>query len=216
MIDPFTTTGPAVIVLTKAPVPGRVKTRLMPQLGAQGAARLHEALVEATLDQAVQSGLPVGVSLAGDLAGAFAAGLRRRGLPVEAQASGDLGDRLRHALRGPGRRIALGTDCPIFDPAWLREAAALEAPVAFGPSEDGGYWTVAVAPPQDAVFTDVPWSTEQTLAVSLERARAAGLTPAMLPVCFDVDEAHDLQRLLEDPRCPPALHDLARTLLTRA
>ena len=216
MIDPFSTYDPAVIVLTKAPVPGRVKTRLMPLLGADGAARLHEELVKATLDLVLQSGLPVGISLAGDLAGGFAASLRSRGIPLEAQASGDLGDRLRHALRGPGRRIALGTDCPIFDPAWLREAAELEAPVAFGPSEDGGYWTVAVDPPQDTVFTGIPWSTEQTLAVSLERARAAGIAPALLPVCFDVDEPEDLHRLLGDPRCPGELRHLARSLLTRA
>lgn len=201
-MSPFDTDEPAVIVLTKQPRPGRVKTRLVPALGEEGAAAFHSLLVESTLERALASGLPVGVSLGGGLEGPFAELLRGMGLPLEEQTSGDLGARLRHALRGPGRRIALGTDCPLFDPAWLRLAAEAEAPVAFGPSDDGGYWTVAVDPPQDAVFTDIPWSTEETLAVSLARAEEAGIPVALLPRCYDVDEPPTLTRLRADPRCP--------------
>ncbi len=196
-----------VVVLTKPPVPGRVKTRLIPALGAAGAAALHAAMVDATLARARATGLPVRVSLGGDAGGPFARRLRAAGFPVEPQVDGDLGARMAHALRGPGRRIALGTDCPAFAPTWLLDAARAPTPVAFGPSEDGGYWTVSVDGAADtgAIFRDVPWSSPETLAVSRLRARDADLAVSALPTCYDIDEPPMLARLAADPRCPPAL-----------
>lgn len=194
-----------VVILTKDPTPGRVKTRLMPALGPKGAARFHTALVHATLDLVLASGLDAVVSLSGDLGGPFAEGIRARGVPVEPQASGDLGARLKHALRGPGRRIALGTDCPLFDPQTLREAAASTDPVVIGPAEDGGYWMIAIDAPQDALFTDVPWSSPDTLAVTLERAAAAGLPVRQTVRHYDIDTPDELARLLAEPGCPEAL-----------
>lgn len=196
---------PVIVVLTKAPAPGRVKTRLIPALGARGAAALHEALVHQTLDLARATGLPVQVALDGPLDGPFAAALRGRGLAVFGQVSGDLGDRLRAALAGPGRRVALGTDSPTLSPAWIRAAAEAPTPVALGPAEDGGYWTIAVDAPCDAVFDAIPWSSDAVLATTLDRARAAGLGVTMLPTCYDIDLPADLDRLAADPACPPAL-----------
>lgn len=200
-----------VVVLTKPPVPGRVKTRLIPALGAEGAARLHAAMVDETLRRARASGLPVHVSLAGGLDGEFATRLRAAGFPVEPQAEGDLGARLAHALRGPGRRIALGTDCVVFSPSWLLDAARVPTPVAFGPSEDGGYWSVSVDG-ASAIFHDVPWSSPETLAVSRLRAREADLAVSALPSCYDIDEPPMLARLAGDPRCPPTLRPLLASL----
>jgi rSAM/selenodomain-associated transferase 1 len=203
----------AIVVLTKDPVPGRVKTRLIPALGAEGAARLHRAMVFETVSRARATGLPVRVALRGDLAGAFATALRARGCVLEAQADGDLGDRLVHALRGPGRRIALGTDCPTLRPEWLLDAARAPTPAAFGPSEDGGYWTVSIdgtGGPEETerLFRGVPWSSPDTLARSLDRARACGIGVSVLPTCYDIDEPPMLARLAADPRCPPALRPL--------
>lgn len=202
-----------IVVLTKDPVPGRVKTRLIPALGADGAARLHRAMVQETVCRARATGLPVRISLRGALDGPFAAELRALGCAVEPQADGDLGDRLVHALRGPGRRIALGTDCPTLQPGWLLDAARAPTPAAFGPSEDGGYWTVSVegtGGPADTarLFRGVPWSSPETLARSLERAAACGIGVSRLPTCYDIDEPPMLARLAADPRCPPAIRPL--------
>lgn len=202
-------TAPRVVILTKDPVPGRVKTRLIPALGAEGAARFHTALVHTTLDLVAASGLDAVVSLAGDPSGAFARAIRARGTATEPQAGGDLGARLRHALRGPGRRVALGTDCPLFSPQTLAAAARSPDPVVVGPAEDGGYWMIALDAPQDALFVDVPWSSAQTLAVTLERAASAGL-PVRQTVChYDIDTPDELARLLADPRCPVSLREAA-------
>lgn len=199
-----------IVVLTKDPIPGQVKTRLIPALGAAGAARLHTAMVQETLRRARATGMPIRVALRGALDGPFAAALRAQGCVVEAQSEGDLGDRLIHALRGPGRRIALGTDCPIFSPTWLLDAARAPAPAAFGPSEDGGYWTVGVegtgGPAQTGrLFQGVPWSSPETLSRSLMRARNCGIGVSRLPTCYDIDEPPMLARLAADPRCPARL-----------
>lgn len=198
-----------VIILTKPPQPGRVKTRLIPALGPEGAARFHRALVDITLDRVIASGLPAVVSLAGSCDGAFAAHIRARGLAVEPQASGDLGDRLRFAMRGPGRRIALGTDCPLFSPQTLQQAAVDPHPVVIGPAMDGGYWMLAINAPQAELFHNIPWSSPETCAVTLQRAAALQLAVRKAATHHDIDTPEDLRRLLSDPRCPPSLRDCA-------
>lgn len=199
-----------VMVMTRTPRPGQVKTRLIPALGAAGAAAVHVALVAETLWRVRRSGLSCVVCLDGDGGGAFARSLARQGVRVQAQPPGDLGARLRHALSGPGRKIAIGTDCPLFSPVWLARAAQDPRPVVVGPAEDGGYWLIAVDAPQDALFVDVPWSTANTLAVTLQRAEAAALPVGRLPTCYDIDTPEDLRRLLADPHCPPGIRAAAR------
>lgn len=202
-----------VVVLTKDPVPGRVKTRLIPALGRDGAARLHAAMVLATVSRVRATGLPVTVSLRGDPAGPFAHRLLSLGCHVEPQADGDLGARLEHALRGHGRRIAIGTDSPTFEPSWLLDAARAPTAAAFGPSEDGGYWCVSVeatggSSDTGRLFRGIPWSRPDTLERSLARARACDLGVSLLPTCYDIDEPPMLARLAADPRCPPAIRPL--------
>ena len=198
-----------VVLFTKVPIPGTVKTRLIPRLGPAGAARLHAALVDQTLLRL--GDLPLTIALSGPLDHPWARALARRA-PVLPQGEGDLGQRLARHLLGNSRRVAIGSDCPLFDPADLAAALAHPADLALGPADDGGYWCVAVGGPnrRDAapIFEGIPWSTPQTLAVTLDRAAAAGLTVARLPPCYDIDAPADLDRLAADPRCPPPLLSL--------
>lgn len=200
-----------VVILTKDPVPGRVKTRTVPVLGPDGAAALHRLLVAHTLAVALDSRLPVVVALDGDPAGAFAASLRSAGASVQPQGDGDLGDRLVAASTGPGRHICIGTDCPTLSPADLRDAAH-RADVTVGPAEDGGYWLIAldgrppgVDNPAHTLFRDVPWSTARVLETTLRRAEATGIPVNRLATRYDVDTPEDLLRLAADPACPPGL-----------
>ena len=197
-----------VVIFTKVPLPGTVKTRLIPRLGPAGAATLHAALVDETLRRVEAADLPVLIALSGPLDHPWAQALARRH-PLCAQGEGDLGARLARQLCGPERRLALGTDCPTFAPALLREALLHPADVVFGPAEDGGYWTVAAGgldrPDPRPIFTEIPWSSPQTLATSLARAAAAGLRVGWLPPCYDIDDPADLDRLAADPACPPPL-----------
>ena len=89
-----------IVILTKTPVPGSVKTRLIPALGEKGAALLHELMAEETIRRAKSTGLPVTVAVSGSLDDPFVKRLRKQVDTVEAQADGDLGKKLAHALRG--------------------------------------------------------------------------------------------------------------------
>lgn len=204
---------PRIIILTKEPVPGRVKTRLAPALCPGGPELIHRVLVAETLSRALATGLPVDVCLAGDRHSPFAERLRAAGAAVLPQASGDLGARLTAALAGPGRRLVLGTDCPLFEPEWLRAAIRDPAPVVIGPSDDGGYWMLAIDAPCPGLFRDVAWSTAGVAATTMTRARELGLAVSRAPTCYDIDEPSDLHRLLADPRCPIAIRDTALPLL---
>ena len=194
-----------VEILTRSPTPGRVKTRLIPALGAERAAALHAAMVHETLRRVAAAGLEARVHLDGDLEDPFARGLMDLGAALVPQASGDLGDRILAALSGPGRALVLGTDCVAFEPAWLQRAAASPAPVVIGPAEDGGYWTLAVERAQPELFQGVPWSTDGVLAATMQAAGRLGLKVETLPTCYDIDTPADLDRLRRDPACPPSL-----------
>ncbi len=198
-----------IVIMTKEPAAGRVKTRLAPALIDGGSERIHVALVEETIRRARSTGLPCTVSLSGDLSSPFADRLREAGLTVEPQASGDLGERLAAALVGPGRRLVLGTDTPIFEPDWLLSAIHAPAPVVLGPSDDGGYWMMALDAPCPGLFEGIPWSTDAVAATTMRRAADLGLAVTTAPTCYDIDEPADLQRLLNDPRCPPHLRTIA-------
>lgn len=207
-----------VVVLTKVPVPGQVKTRLSGLLTADACARLHEALALETVRRAKSTRLPITVSLRGPLDHPFAVRLARLGVSLEPQADGDLGARLAHALRGPGRVLALGTDCVTFSPAWIRSALLGSSSAAFGPSNDGGYWSVACegtgGPARtEQLFHGIPWSTPQTLEASLAAARRAGIASRLLPESYDIDEPADLERLRRDPECASELRAVIETLL---
>jgi hypothetical protein len=207
-----------VVILTKPPTPGRVKTRLAPAVGLELAAQLHACFVDATITLLAHTGLPFGVSLAGDPRGPFAEQLRSRGVAVWSQAEGDLGARMARELRsGPGRRLVLGTDCLVLEPDWVHAALQSPAEIALGPTEDGGYWGIAIDrdAPSDrfaALFETMPWSTAQVLPTTLARCRAQGWSPHLLPTAWDVDEPPELARLLAHPRCPAPVRALLSDL----
>ena len=209
--------SPRIVILTKAPVPGRVKTRLAESIGTDKAARLHEEMVYETLRLAQATGLPVTVSLAGDERGDFSRRLEERGAAVEAQASGDLGNRLAHAMRAPGLSIALGTDCVVFTPEWLTALDRQSEDAFIGPSDDGGYWMIAldgsVSELREAAFTGMPWSTPALYAETCQRLESIAATFAELPQAYDIDDITDLRRLAEDPRCADSLRATIRSLL---
>jgi uncharacterized protein len=202
-----------IVVLTKVARPGQVKTRLAADIGDALAAQLHLAMVDHTLQRAAETGMPISVSLAGEDDGETAEFLAQRGVTVEPQAAGHLGERIRHAMRGPDRTIALGTDCVIFDPAWLVQAANNTLPVAVGPSTDGGYWAIAIDGNRDdieqEILGEMPWSKPTLFQRTVDRLNRIGVEHHRLPIAYDIDTLTDLRRLLEDPRCPDTIQGLA-------
>ncbi len=194
----------ALIVFAKAPVPGQAKTRLIPALGAAGAAALAERLLAHAVAAAVSAGFEqVELCATPDTGHPVLQRLaRQHGLQLTTQGEGDLGVRMQRALARALRRqrhaLLIGSDVPGLDAARLRQAAqALRTHDAvFVPALDGGYALVGLrrnAPPQ--LFEAIHWSSAQVMAQTRERARDAGLRWAELPAVADIDEPADLCHL---------------------
>jgi uncharacterized protein len=191
----------ALAILAKAPVPGAVKTRLIPALGAECAAALHAQLIERTVDTACAAEVgPVTlwVTPAGPhpCSTALAA---RFAIALAAQPEGDLGARMLAACEAtPGPVIVIGTDCPAMTPSHLREAAdVLRAgnDVVVIPAEDGGYVLIGSRRPQPRLFEGMTWSTDQVMAYTRQRLAQHDLTWRELATLWDVDRPEDLARL---------------------
>ena len=200
-----------IVVMAKQPAPGRVKTRLAATIGDTAACAVYEALLWETLRRVRKTGFSVRISLDGPAESPFATKLKARDFFIEQQHYGDLGERLKHALHAPTRLLALGTDCVVFDPAWIRAAAFASEPAMVGPTDDGGYWAVggnfhnrALAP---LLFDRMMWSVPTVYGATTARLQSAGIPIHQLPQCYDIDTEDDLRRLLSDTRCSPQLRD---------
>jgi len=203
---------PPVIVFAKAPVPGLAKTRLVPALGAEGAAALAARMLRHTLAQAVAADLgPVELCAAPDLTHPLLAeAAAPLGVTLATQGDGDLGQRMHRAferhLRLHDAALLIGTDAPALDAQVLQQAAReLGAHDAvFVPALDGGYALIGLRRDYACCFDGMRWSHAQVMADTRERLRAAGLRWAELPPLADIDEPTDLVHLppgwLEAPR----------------
>ena len=200
---------PRLIVLTRYPVLGGVKSRIAAELGAETALALHCELAEHLVRRARAVELAGAIDVEIRLADGSAADGRRwlgHRLGVRPQSAGTLGDRLAEALgtaisEGAPAAIAIGADCPDVGGSIIREAIAQldRASVVLGPAEDGGYYLLGVrADVAEAVtaalFEQIPWGTSGVLAVTLARLSALEISPALLPTLADIDRPVDARR----------------------
>jgi rSAM/selenodomain-associated transferase 1 len=179
---------PALLVIAKAPVAGRVKTRLCPPCTPEQAARLARAALEDTLaacDLAAGDARRVLV-----LAGRPGPWLPP-GWEVVPQRGAGLAVRLAAAFEDCGEpALLVGMDTPQVAPAVLADglAALAHADAVFGPATDGGYWAIGLRVPDAAVFAGVPMSRVYTGAIQRARLAALGLRTVDLPPLRDVDD----------------------------
>lgn len=193
---------PRIAVFAKAPVPGQAKTRLIPALGPEGAARLHARLVTHTLTTASAAALgPVTLWCAPDTGHPlFDALAQRFNLTCEVQHGEDLGVRMfnafnHHAPDGPV--LLIGTDCPALGADTLRAAAhaLMNNDAVFVPAEDGGYALIGLNHPERSLFEDIPWGSGTVMSRTRDALRRAGLRWTELAPLWDVDRPEDLPRL---------------------
>lgn len=187
------------MVFARAPQLGRVKTRLAATVGAERALRIYASLAERVVASLAAGGAwELVVRCAPDDGCEDVARWLGGRLRIEPQGDGDLGARMARALSaelaaGARRVVIVGTDCPDVGPEVVQRAfGALQAhDLVYGPATDGGYYLVGARRPVPAVFTGVPWSTAETLAASLERARHAGYSVRLLEMLSDIDTEED-------------------------
>jgi len=195
----------ALAVLAKAPLPGLAKTRLIPALGAVGAARAQRLFTRRTLHMARQAALgPLTLWCAPDQTQRFFRALQRTArVACKAQPEGDLGARMQHACEHHFARhpdlplLLLGTDCAVLAPAHLRQAAIalLSHEVVVIPAEDGGYVLIGMRRLLPQVFANITWSTPLVMAQTRERLLRSNLSWYEMDTLWDVDEPADWQRL---------------------
>ena len=192
-----------IAVLAKAPLPGLAKTRLIPALGAEGAARLQRQLTRKAVNCALQTQLgAVTLWCAPDKQHRFFRALHRTSsVNCLEQPEGDLGERMLSAFQlhcHQGPLLLIGTDCPALQPSHLRAAAQTlldgEDAVCY-PAEDGGYVLIGLRQPQPGLFVDMAWSTSEVMSETRARANSLGLRLRELETLWDVDLPSDLPRL---------------------
>ena len=205
----------ALAILAKAPVSGLAKTRLIPLLGAAGAARAQRRFTLNTLHLAHQAA-PGAVTLwcAPDATHRFFRALRRVNRTVCInQPPGDIGARMLHAFKqhfadqAKLPLLLVGTDCPLLAPGHLQQAAEAlkEHDVVLIPAEDGGYVLIGMRVLVPQVFEGIAWSTPLVMAQTRDQLRRAGVSWLELPPLWDVDEPADwlrLQRVFEQSPLP--------------
>jgi rSAM/selenodomain-associated transferase 1 len=196
---------PAVAVMARAPGLGPVKSRLHQALTRDGATALYRCFLLDRLEAvAALAGVQPVLAFTPPEGRASLAALAPPGFRLVAQRGADLGERLDNLLTGlladgHGGALAIDSDSPTLPMSYVTDAvrclAEGSADVVLGPCEDGGYYLVGLRAPQPQLFENMPWSTEQVLAVTLARARAMKLRTHLLPPWFDVDTERDLDRL---------------------
>lgn len=191
-----------IVIFAKAPVAGRVKTRLIPALGAQGAAALAREMLERTVAAANQAavGLPELCADPDPADPAWMGLIPEAPLRLSGQGSGDLGERMARAagrVLGEGERILLiGTDCPALEAPRLSAAAvALDhEDVVIHPAEDGGYVLLGLSRFDPSIFDGIGWSGPDVAEQTLRRIGALGWSVRVGETLRDIDEPVDIER----------------------
>lgn len=201
----------AIAILAKAPIPGLAKTRLIPHLGADGAAALQRWLLRRTVTTALAADIgPVSLWCAPEVDHPDFIACREHGpLSLHRQPDADLGERMRLAIGDStvaGGTLVVGTDCPLLTPDHLQRAAAALAvhEAVVTPAEDGGYVLIGMRDARHQVFTEVAWSTDRVMAQTRQRLAGIGWKWAEFAPLWDVDRSEDFERLLHwlpETRC---------------
>ncbi len=188
------TDNPRLVLFVRYPAAGACKTRLIPALGADGAAALHRQLSERTVDILNRSGCPIIIAYTGATRSEFESWLGRDNALVE-QVDGGLTAKLLACI-DPAPVVFFGADTPDLALHHVENAVqGLEShDVVIGPAEDGGYYLIGMRKALPELLIDMPWSTEQVLPETLARLKRLGVEPLLLETLSDCDRPEDLAR----------------------
>lgn len=204
-----------IVLFTRYPQAGKVKTRLINRLGPQGAADLHSRLTKQVISR-LRPALTAGSVRSVQLQVYYCGGTQQEiqtwlgsDIPLARQQGNDLGERMLHAFehtwrQGAEKVLLIGSDCPEINPAIL--ASGLEYlqqhDVVLGPASDGGYYLIGLPARlkkekqnYSDLFQNIDWGTDQVRRQTLDRAKKNNLSFALLPELHDIDRPEDLVHL---------------------
>lgn len=195
-----------LIIFSRYPIPGRTKTRLIPLLGAAGAASFHRLMAESTISRCRRAAQSLGLSMEVHVEGGEERQFKewlREDLVLRMQGPGSLGRRMQEAFargfsQSERKVVLIGTDCPELTPKVLEEALTRldQVDLVLGPALDGGFYLIGLARPADLLWREIEWGSERVLAQTLANAEKERLSSTLLEPLADIDRPEDLARLL--------------------
>ena len=206
-----------VLVFTRNPEPGKTKTRLIPRLGAKGAAQLHESLIHHTLNTIRNLQHRCSIRAEVHFTGGSEETMAQRfgnDFPYQQQSFGNLGERIKTATNSSFQKhmehvLVIGTDCPDITPDTMELAFDYLNlhDVVLGPAYDGGYYLIGMRHPSPHLFSNIDWGTNLVLEQTIRRAADQRLSVRLLPPHHDIDRPEDLVYLkIAQPVPPLASH----------
>jgi len=207
-----------ILLFSKAPIPGQVKTRLIPKIGAADAAKVHQVLLEKVLETTLS--FPEGTVqlwIANEPKHDFIEQLKKvSGVEVYQQQGRDLGERMFHAVEraysSAKYLILIGGDCLSVSSDYIQQAVnqmkAGFTDVVIGPAEDGGYVLMGLACKNKlsdvaGLFSAVEWGSVNVFSQTRRKAEQQGLSMGLLDIRWDVDYWEDVERAVELGLLPP-------------
>ena len=191
-----------LVIVAKQPIPGRVKTRLFPKLSPGAAADLYRCFLQDRIKEVSSfTGVDRAIAYTPEDAKETFVSLASDGFKLFAQQGKHLGERLNNIfLEKLSQRYKavsiVDSDSPDLPKSLINESFELllsrQADIVLGPCYDGGYYLVGMRKPHPELFRNIPWSTENVLSVTLEKAKKMGLNVKLLSIWNDLDTFEDL------------------------
>ena len=191
-----------LVIVAKEPLPGKVKTRLFPKFSPEVAADLYRCFLHDRIQEvSTLNGVYRAIAYTPENARETFMTLALDGFELFAQQGKHLGERLNNIFleklsQGYKAVSIVDSDSPDLPKSLIEESFELllskRADIVFGPCYDGGYYLVGMRKPHPELFRDIPWSTENVLSVTLEKARKMGLNVKLLSAWNDLDTFEDL------------------------
>ncbi len=197
-----------LIIFTRYPTPGKVKTRLIPTVGAIGAAQIHRQMANQLIDRSrtLQNDLPVKIAVHFD-------GINYQqmsdwlgsDLVYQSQGDGDVGERMDRSFAAVCQQnssvVLVGTDCPELTTGILAQAFDLldaGQDLVLGGAVDGGYYLIGIREYHPELFVDIDWSTDRVFQQTVAIANRLNLSIGYLPNLTDIDRPEDLSILTQN------------------
>lgn len=194
-----------IIIFAREPIPGQVKTRLIPALGKEGAANLYKRLLDYAVQNVSSANLaPANLCITPESCKQYFTQINSSSsFEFSEQVGEDLGSRMHNALASGLKKyskiILIGTDCPFLSKDDLQQAIeALDSnDMVFSPARDGGYVLVGASKLTPDLFENIDWGTERVMEQSRKNLHRYGFSWHELSIQFDIDDENDFKYLLE-------------------
>ena len=191
-----------LIIYSRYPEAGKTKTRMIPALGAEGAAQLQRQMTEHTIDTAWKlkdkRKINIEVHFAGKNEQLMSAWLGKN-IKYVPQIAGNLGDKMNSSFTqafnmGNKRVVTIGIDCPDLNSDILNDAfdSLQKHDLVLGVAKDGGYYLIGLNQTIPQLFQNIDWGTENVLKQTKAIANKLNLQTYYLTALSDVDRPEDL------------------------